>query len=159
MLPDEMKKWSKLVQDFQEDEDKPDFSHLPSADVIKQLRPQIAAKAQRVYDEWIQDENDDLNGGGICHLIADEICDILGQANILCTSVSASDVQHVYVVAQCQEGVFEVDIPYWLYEEGGGFTWTKLPDIRFEPNDVIIRKLDSDPGNMRTYFEEWEAWD
>jgi hypothetical protein len=142
-------------EDEPEDEE-PSYDHLPPSSAVKALKLQIATAAQKIYDEWIQDDNDDLNGGGICHLIADAMAGILGDAGMVVTSQSANDVQHVYCVGQFSDGVFEIDIPYWLYERGGGYTWTKLPDVQFTPNDVIVSRLDSDPGNMKTYVDEWD---
>lgn len=39
------------------------------------------------------------------------------------------------------EVLFEVDIPYDNYETGGGFTWKKKPNIKFDDSMVIISDL------------------
>jgi hypothetical protein len=132
------------------------YDGLPSSGMIKRLRPAMADVAQQVYDGWIQDDDDDLNGGGICHLIADKIADILGNAGFPASTQTASDVQHRYVVTQCNDGVFEVDIPHHLYERGAMFTWTKLPDITFTPDDITVYQLDGDTSRMNIYVDEWE---
>lgn len=134
------------------------YAHLPGSDAISALRPQIAAAAQEVYDGWDQSDpdNDDLNGGGICHLIADKIVGILMEANVPCTSQSSTHEQHVYVVAQCSDGVFEVDIPHRLYERGAAFTWHKVPGVIFKPEHVVVEQLNSDPAKMAEYVDEWE---
>jgi hypothetical protein len=144
--------------DDDEDEDESRYAHLPSIQVVNALRPRIAAEAQRVYDKWAQDENDDLNGGGICHLIAEEAASLISTAGVPVATQCSSYEQHVYCICQCQEGIYEVDIPYSLYERGGGFTWTKLPDVEFTADDVAITKLDYNPGKMGDYVEEWEDW-
>jgi hypothetical protein len=144
----------RLMED--KDEDYDTFAHLPSINVVKALKPQIAAAAQKVYDRWEQGEDDDLNGGGICHLIADEAATVLMHAHVPVATQCSSHEQHVYCVCQCLEGVFEVDIPHRMYERGSMFTWTKLPDVQITPDDVIITRLDGNPGRMGIYVEDWQ---
>ena len=146
----------RLIVFANEDEDDEKYDRLPASSVIKSLRNKIATKAQHIYDHWKQDEDDELNGGGICHLIADEVCDVLSNSRINCSTVSSNHEVHVYTVAQCSDGVFEVDIPYNLYERGGGYTWHKIPNIKFSLNDVVISKLDGNPGRMAQYVDDWE---
>lgn len=139
-----------------EEDDSSRYDALPASSVIRTLRPAMAAAAQRIYDAWVQDEHDDLNGGGICHLIADEVATIMGNSGIPVSTQTANDVQHVYCVGQFSDGVFEVDIPYRLYERGGGFTWTKIPDVHFTQDDILTYQLDGDPSQMYMYVEEWQ---
>jgi hypothetical protein len=141
-----------------DDEEDERYADLPLSSAITAVAPQIAAAAQTVYDAWDQSdpENDDLNGGGICHLIADEAASILSRVNIPCATQCSSHEQHVYVVAQCRDGVFEVDIPHRLYERGGGFTWTKIEGVRFAPDDIVMSRLDGDPAKMADYVDEWQ---
>ena len=139
-----------------DDDDDSKYDHLPSIKVVEALRPKIAAAAQEVYDNWVQDEHDDLNGGGICHLIAEEVANIVSSAGVPVSTQCSTYEQHVYCVCQVYEGIFEVDIPYRTYEHGAGFTWTKIPDVQFTTDYVTISRLDSDPGRMNQYVEEWE---
>jgi hypothetical protein len=37
--------------------------------------------------------------------------------------------------------VYTVDIPWDVYEEGGGFQWTRLPDVEITDYDVEIRGM------------------
>lgn len=130
---------------------------LPSVQQIEALRPQMAAAAQKQYDAWHQDEDgydDELGSGGICHLIADDIASLLGRHGIEAYTVTRSDVQHVHLIAPFREGIYEIDVPYWLYEQGGGFTWRKLPDITFQPDWVVIDRIDRDPANLHLYVGE-----
>jgi hypothetical protein len=136
------------------------------------MRADLARIAQETYDEWEQDEEGwsdsfgEIGVGGICHIIADRIIGYLNGAgygsNFSSCSVSDPYVQHVYVVAWIghknedadpDEGfeeeedslvydVYSIDIPYWTYEEGGGFTWRKIPDIKFGERDVEIRVIE-----------------
>ena len=138
------------------DPEEPDYSHLPSSRIVRQLAPRLAAVAQEVYDAWDQNpETDELNGGGICHLIAEKMANILGEADVPVSTVSSNHEQHVYCIGQFQDGVYEIDIHHSVYERGGGFTWTKLPDVTFDPSDVTIYRLSDDPADIEQYVEEW----
>jgi hypothetical protein len=147
---------------FADDEDEtPDvsFEHLPSAKAIDALRPALVAVAQKQYDSWQQDEDGydhEVGNGGICHLIADDMQTILSHAGFNVWTQTATDVQHVTCVVQASDGVYDVDIPYRLYEHGGGFVWTKLPDVRFEPGDVAVYCIDVDPSQISMYVEGFE---
>jgi len=124
---------------------------LPSVNLAKQNIHRILVAAQRIYDEWDESNIDTYAGGGICHIIADAICDIMWDIGIECTTVSCSYEQHVYVAVKVEEGVYTIDIPYSIYETGGGFNWKKLPDIKFDSRDVVFNKVSSDPEEFDNY--------
>jgi hypothetical protein len=129
----------------------------PSVKVAEQLRGELAAAAQKVYDAWEQDEegyDEVYAGGGVCHDIASEMAGVLNNAGIDAYTVSSNHEVHVYVVAPFAEGVYEIDIPYRLYEIGGGYTWQKIPDVVFTPDFVHIGCLDADPENIGMYAGE-----
>lgn len=128
---------------------------LPSVALAKTHMPRILAAAQREYDTWDESQVDTYAGGGICHLIAEAICDVLSDLQIECTPVSCSHEQHVYVAAKFEEGVYTIDIPYYIYETGGGFSWKKLPDIKFQPEDVVFYRTSGDPDDFRNYVEDF----
>jgi hypothetical protein len=130
--------------DYDDDED----LSLPTMSQAKSQMPSILAAAQRDYDRWDETERDTYAGGGICHIIADSICSVLYDAGIECAPVSCSHEQHVYVVAKFREGVYSIDIPYYVYETGGGFSWQKIPDIKFEPSDVVFYKISGVPAEF-----------
>jgi hypothetical protein len=121
----------------------------------------LAKIAQEVYDKWDQNEegyDDEVGYGGICHIIADNIVSYLDRAGLgskhnFC-SVSDTYVQHVYVLAYIEiendedeeetlYNIYSIDIPYWVYEEGGGFTWKKLKDVQFTGDDVVVELIQS----------------
>lgn len=108
------------------------------------LKSQIAQIAQKVYDDW--DENDDVYaGGGICDLIADEIVSFLSSNNVESFSYNPHQGEnHVYVIAKFPSGIFEIDIPPNVYEIGGGYSWKKIPNIKFDSRCVIINKISND---------------
>lgn len=142
---DAAKKKSKLVNEDQS---------LPGLAQVKQLIPKILQAAQRDYDSWNEQDRDTYAGGGICHIIADSICSLLGDAGVDSSPVSCSYEQHVYVAAKLAEGVYTIDIPYYIYEEGGGFSWRKLPDVVFEPSDVVFYRVSGDPDDFEEYIQE-----
>lgn len=146
-----------LDPDPEAEPEEPDWSHLPPSRIVRQLAPRLAASAQAVYDRWDQSDPDldDLNGGGICHLIAEKMAEILGEADVPVSTVSSNHEQHVYCIGQFQDGVYEIDIHHSVYETGGGFTWTKLPEVTFDPSDVTLYRLSPDPADIEQYVEEW----
>lgn len=138
------------------------FDELPEEGKIDSFAPAIAEAAQKQYDEWDASGefgDAEVGDGGICHLIAEDIAGILSDAGYDAQTVSSTWEQHVYVVARDQGGVYSVDIPYNVYETGGGFTWKKIEGVTFTKDDVVISGLSSDPSEMGDYsdegFEEW----
>jgi GNAT superfamily N-acetyltransferase len=118
---------------------------------LQSLKQEIAREAQAIYDEWVDalkhDEAEEYAGGGICHFIADKICDVVNRSgNYDCKTISYDHVQHVATICrplyiEDDEGVIEVctiDVPYYLYETGGGFSWEPLEDVEIVPNDVTF---------------------
>ena len=128
-------------------------------DTLFSLKSKLAHSAQKVYDEWEQDENgycDILGEGGICQDIADAMAGVLSNNGIECSTVSqSSGEQHVYVVARTEDGVYRVDIPPYLYETGGGYNWKKIPDVEFDERYIDIDGLTSDPDEYYDYIEDF----
>lgn len=109
---------------------------------IKALIPQLLQAAQRVYDDWDEDE-DEYAGGGICHLIADAMCEVFMKAGIPCNTVSGQQGEvHVWSVVLIEEGeqpvVYSVDIPPYVYETGGGYSWQKIQGVTFTAEHLDI---------------------
>ena len=124
---------------------------------IARLLPALVKEAQKQYDDWQQDEegyDEEVGGGGICHLIADRFAQRFSAAGISCTTVSAWDEVHVYTVLRLPSGVWEVDIRPHVYERGGGYHWKKIPDVTFSVGDVVVAHLDANPRNFRKYIGE-----
>jgi hypothetical protein len=125
---------------------------------IKNARADFASVAQKVYDEWEQDEegyDEELGGGGICQDIAAGISDKLNDMGYEATTVSAqTGEQHVWAIAKTDEGVVEVDISPYTYETGGGYSWRKIDNVVFDANDVIVNVIDADPEAFSEYTEE-----
>jgi hypothetical protein len=115
----------------------------------------FAEIAQREYDLWGEAELGDrisfldrYAGGGICHIIAERIADHINKnRDLVAATVSSDREQHVYVAVRMggveseNFDVYTVDIPWDVYEEGGGFQWTRLPDVEITDYDVEIRGM------------------
>jgi len=136
-----------------------DLNEQTDTDTLFSLKSKLAHSAQEVYDEWEQDENgycDILGEGGICQDIADAMADVLINNGIECGTVSQeSGEQHVYVVARTEDGVYNVDIPPYLYETGGGYCWKKIPDVEFDERYLVINRLSSNPDEYYDYIGEF----
>jgi hypothetical protein len=135
------------------------YDQLKSISAIEILKPAILKAAQKVYDDWEQDENGhdhQYGGGGVCHDIASEIAGVLDKNGIEATTVSASiGTQHVYTIVKFQEGVYEIDISPNTYEIGAAYTWKKIPNVKFGPEDLIVAKIDGDPDSFENYSDSW----
>lgn len=148
----------RLREEEDDEEQEEDFSHLKDEAFVKSLMPLFVAAAQKVYDEWEQDEegvDEVLGTGGICQDIASGIAGVLSSHGIDCSEVSQSiGEQHVYVICKLQEGVYEIDIPPYSYETGGGYTWQKIPGVVFDESYVVVHRLSSDPNEFEQYSSD-----
>lgn len=122
---------------------------------LESLFPKFAKKAQEVYGEWDEDDVDTYAGGGICHLIAEEMVSIMWDNDIESVTYSSSHEQHVYTIAKVKEGIFAIDIHHSFYEIGGGFSWKKIPDVKFEPSFVSLYKITADLSEWSEIVEEF----
>jgi len=136
---------------------------------IEALLPDLVRVAQEQYDSWQQDEegyDEGVGSGGICHLIADDLLRVLDAQGIVCTTVSSHHEVHVYVVLKIghspdqddeprgeHDGVWEIDLRPHIYERGGGYTWTKIPDVTFDETDFTIDRLSPFPEDFREYTD------
>src|SRR5208282_364562 len=125
---------------------------------LKAIAPQLAIAAQKVYDQW--DASDETYGdpevgfGGICHVIVDAMADVVSR-NIPNASVSSfsHDMGEVHVSLSVwiepaenpeeddmdeRVELFDVDIPPYTYETGGGYNWKKIPDVTFDASDIVF---------------------
>jgi hypothetical protein len=133
--------------------------YLPPVSRLKGLRGTLARVAQSVYDDWGPDEDGNIwcrteqSSGGICHLIADDLCDAIGKAGFECTTYSHDDIVHVSVFVKTAEGLVHVNIDPYLYETGGGYSWQKKPNVRFKPEDISIEILNSDPESFNAHLD------
>ncbi len=136
--------------DYGDDQDEP----VMSINDIKSRISWLAKIAQKVYDDWDEDDKDTYAGGGICHLIADEFSSYLNFHGIDTRTVSSSHEQHVYCVSVVKEGVYTVDIHWSYYESGGGFSWKKIPNVVFDGNEINFYRLSTDYHDFDEYTED-----
>lgn len=131
---------------------------LPKLSHIEELKSELSEAAQKVYDEWEQDEegNDfELGSGGICQDIAQEISEVLSEHGIdnMIVDNCGMGEQHVWVHAKTQEGVIYIDIPYHIYETGSGYNWKKIHDVKFKPEDIVLDIINTDPNSFDLFTE------
>lgn len=126
---------------------------MTSDDIIRDLKRHvnaIARAAQDVYDNWDQVDgySEAYGTGGICDDVAAEICRELERAGYGCFTLYNEYETHTaaYVYDESAEGAYEgeygalirVDIHPSNYEDGYGYTWRKIPDVRFSGGMVRI---------------------
>lgn len=103
---------------------------------LKGIRPLLAQAAQAVYDEW------DGEGGGICDEIAQGMWGVIGDyidAEISEGGHEGDD--HAYLMVSRGDEKYVVDIPSHVYEKGGGYSWRKIKNVIFVPDNVVIARL------------------
>lgn len=135
---------------------------------LEELRPEIARRAQAIYDSWEQDEDgidEELGGGGICDRVSDEIASVLSDAGIDHISGGQDGDDHAYVVAIDDTSAYSVDIPPGVYERGGGYSWEKIPGVTITEDDVAIDELrrgdiaSENPSKAnKSGWIAWENW-
>jgi hypothetical protein len=133
-------------------------SNLPSLKHVERLAPDMAKAAQKVYDDWALDDegyDHEVGSGGICHLIADQILDVLYKHHVdtRMTTISSNYEVHVYCIIQLEEGVVTIDVPHSLYETGGGYSWKKIEGVKFDKSDIIFDVIDADPNSFKEYAD------
>lgn len=115
------------------------------------VRSQFAVRAQEIYDQWEQDENGEdftYGTGGICDAIVNNFTAVVVNApwatdDVRCLDGGQDGDDHAWLIVvddSLQEAV-GVDIPPGVYEVGGGYTWTKLPQVRFNASHVMVFPL------------------
>lgn len=127
---------------------------------LEKLKPLFIKAAQKVYDEWEQNDegyDEHFGYGGICDEIASEITHIISsKTNYSCFTHydeyefhTSTYVYHCYE-EEIDEDEFQknaylisVDIPYWIYEHGAAYTWTKKQGVTFSPDMVEIKNVSS----------------
>jgi hypothetical protein len=157
-----------------------DFSRIaaPKGQLYQKLlsiRSEMAQAAQEVYDLWHQDETgfDEMYaGGGICHDIASAIVSVIYEhiPNVIAGTVNPScGENHVWTMIALEQEEKEydedgneykgfgegyvVDIPYYVYEKGGGYNWKKISDVEFSPEDITISFVDPDDVRANLEYE------
>lgn len=130
--------------------------------MIQALRPQLAAAAQAVYDGWEQDADGldfEVGSGGICDRISEAMASVIVGAipDVQIADGGAEGDDHAWLIVHDGQRGYHVDIPAHIYEHGGGYSWTKRPEVRFTPDDVEIAQIPDDwfPDG---FGEEEDGW-
>lgn len=107
---------------------------------LETLRPQIATAAQNIYDQWQGENDEEIGAGGICDEIANEVSNIITSEidDIKLDDWGHEGDEHAAIIARRGEEAYLIDIPYSLYETGGGYSWKKIEGVKLEPSDVQI---------------------
>ena len=127
---------------------------------VTSLKHEMAKAAQKVYDEWDQDEegiDPEYGAGGICQDIADAIAGVLIDHDINAITVDSEGMvdQHVWAVAYDPESrlAFNVDIPPSVYEIGSGYVWKKRPNVSIDEGNISIDDVDYDLAGIDDLIE------
>lgn len=135
------------------------FRRARSSDLIRDLaksslaarvmgiRAKIAKAAQKVVDEWEQDEegiNEELGVGGACDRVAEAVGSVIVETlpGVDITSGGQDGDDHAFVIAYDDKSAVAVDIPANVYETGGGYHWKKIQGAVIEPGDVVVEEVD-----------------
>ena len=121
---------------------------------IQQVKDKMAAAAQRVYDEWIQDKDGDseeYGSGGICDDVSDAMADVI----IRNTPYHAETIHNenfchtaCYVVDHETKVMIKADISPYHYEQGTAYNWKKIPNVKFDGSMVEIE-------DESHYYDQW----
>ena len=117
---------------------------------INNLKYDLINAAQKVYNQWEQDEegHDEWYGsGGICDDIAEAMCDVINnKTQYACFHLYNEYDCHtsIYVYDRENREIYNVDIPPYVYEQGTAYTWKKIPNVQFFENDVTIENRSYD---------------
>ena len=128
---------------------------------LESLTSEFVEAAQKIYDDW--DEHPDVYfGGGICHLIADAFVEIVYKhyPHYTASTFTRDDIQHVETIVYNIDSdslnddddvdvktdieTVMIDLSPYIYENGGGFSWTKIPDVEFDNNDITFYRTYTD---------------
>jgi hypothetical protein len=130
---------------------------LPSLAAARALAEQLVQAAQAEYDLWDEADVDTYGGGGICHLIAERLVQVLGCAGIEAASVDSCHEQHTFVACRLAEGVVTLDLPHRLYEIGAAYHWTKIAGVVFEPGCLVWDCIDPNPAAYARYVDDFAS--
>lgn len=123
---------------------------------LNQLRHQFALAAQKVVDEWEQDEDgmdEVLGSGGPCDLVAQALSHVVSQhIDAEITDGGQDGDDHAFIVVYNDHEAFGVDIPPSIYETGGGYNWRKKPGAKIDSADIDIWKIKRSDIEKHAYY-------
>lgn len=104
---------------------------------IRALLASALPEIQELYDGWDPEDEDDDIGGGLCDSIAEIMSGAVSSDYSVCNGGQDGD-DHAYLFVGLNGKVWEVDLPYHIYERGGGYNWSKIPGVVFDESDFTI---------------------
>jgi hypothetical protein len=111
-------------------------------DDLERLRPELAAAAQTVVDDWVLDEDDDYGGGGVCDDVAQALSGVISSLpGVEVVDGGHDGDDHAWVVVYDDTEAFAVDVPPGVYETGGGYAWKKIEGAKVSPDDIVIEPV------------------
>lgn len=114
---------------------------------LQSIKPEIAVAAQKVYDEWEQDEegfDPELGSGGICDQVSEAIGSVIAGRleGVDVTEGGQEGDDHSWVIAYNDTEAYGVDIDPGVYETGGGYSWRKREGVTIRPDHVDVFPVD-----------------
>ena len=110
---------------------------------LTDLLPKMARASQELYDDWEQDADGysyDYGHGGICDAVA------MAWESVICQHMRRiGDTEMFGDGHACLEVLYKdercvIDLPAYIYEHGGGYSWTKRPGITITSDDFYISR-------------------
>jgi hypothetical protein len=111
---------------------------------IDSIKPQLALAAEKVYNDWDQDEegvSEEYGSGGICDKVADSLASTFD--SLKPETLKGWDSFTMYKENECHtdmyvvnheiKKIYEVGLPPHAYESGGGYTWKKKREHEINP--------------------------
>lgn len=116
---------------------------------LQAIKPQMVAAAQRIIDEWEQNEeelDEELGSGGVCDQVSEAVETVISEmiSGIEFTDGGHEGDDHAFVIVYNDSEAYAVNIPPEVYEVGGGYSWKKIKGAKITEQDVIITKVDRD---------------
>lgn len=108
-------------------------------------RPAMAVAAQRVLDDWQQDDegfDEEFGTGGACDAVAEGLISVIleeaGASDAVCGGAEGDDHEFVYAWDDETREAYLIDIPPGVYETGGGYSWRKRQGVVLDADDIVI---------------------
>lgn len=109
------------------------------------MLPDVVEAAQRVLDDWQQDEegyDEEFGNGGACDAVSRAMAHVLsGISDVAITDGGQDGDDHAFLLIYDDVDAFAVDIPANVYETGGGYSWRKREGIQLSEDDVVIDRI------------------
>jgi len=120
---------------------------------IRLLAGELAKAAQEELDAWKPDSegHDELFGhGGACDAISQRLGGVLVERleGIELAEGGWEGDDHAFVLATRGGESVAVDIPAFLYERGGGYSWRKIEGVKLEAQDVVVEEISLGVGGV-----------